>query len=141
MANEKFHFEIVTPEGIIFEEDVDEVRLPTIDGQITILPHHIPLYAQLGDGEAVVVQNGKESIIAVLSGIVEVGNNKVSIISDYAIHADSIEMAKAEEAKKRAEDAKANKTAVQDFVTEDKELRKSILQLKVGAKARKSRVN
>lgn len=137
MANPKFKFEIVTPDGIIFQDEVDEVRLPTVDGQITILPHHIPLYSKLGDGEAIIINNGKETLMAVLGGVVEVGTEKVSIISDYAVHADSIQIARAEEAKKRAEEAKKNKQENEDFVMEDKELRKSILELKVGTRARK----
>lgn len=138
MANVKFHFEIVTPDGIIFQDDVDEVRIPTVQGQITILPHHIPLYSKLGDGEAIIKNNGKETLMAILGGVVEVRKNQVSIISDYAIHADSIQLARAEEAKKRAEEAKRNRQETEDFVFEDKELRKSLLELKVGTKARRS---
>lgn len=137
MASSKFQFEIVTPDGIIFQDEVDEVRLPTTEGQIAILPHHVPLYARLGDGEAIILNNGKETLMAVLSGVVEVGKDKVSIISDYAVHADNIQMARAEEAKKRAEDAKKNKLENENFVMEDKELRKSLLELKVGSKLRK----
>lgn len=137
MASPKFQFEIVTPDGIIFQDEVDEVRLPTTEGQITILPHHVPLYARLGDGEAIILNNGRETLMAVLGGVVEVGKEKVSIISDYAIHADSIQIARAEEAKKRAEDAKKNKLENENFVMEDKELRKSLLELKVGSKLRK----
>lgn len=132
-----FQFEIVTPDGIIYKDDVEEVRLPTTDGQITILPHHVPLYARLGDGEATILKAGKEILMAVLGGVVEVGKNRVSIVSDYAVHADTIHLARAEEAKKRAEEAIKNKKENEDFVMEDKELRKSILELKVGIKAKK----
>lgn len=67
----------------------------------------------------------------------DVGKNKVCILSDYAVHADNIQVARAEEAKKRAEEAIANKEAVQEFTFENKELRKSILELKVAQKMRK----
>jgi F-type H+-transporting ATPase subunit epsilon len=137
MANSKFHFEIVTPDGTIYQDSVDEVRLPTPIGEITILPNHVPLYAKLGDGEAIIIKDGKETLMAVLGGIVDVSDGKVSIVSDYAIQADSIQLAKAEEAKKRAEEAKKNKQETQDFITEDKELRKSILELKVAQKIRR----
>ncbi|MBP9815477.1 MAG: ATP synthase F1 subunit epsilon [Candidatus Levybacteria bacterium] len=137
MANSKFYFEIITPDGIIYQDNVDEVKLPTPTGEIAILPHHVPLYAKLGDGEATIIKDGKETLMAVLGGIVDISDNKVSIISDYAIQADSIQIAKAEEAKKRAEEAKLNKQETQDFIMEDKELRKSILELKVAQKIRR----
>lgn len=135
-----FLFEIVTPDGIIFQDDVEEVKLPTMEGQITVLPHHVPLYTRLSDGEAVIIKNGKEIIMAILGGIVEVGKNKVSIVSDYAIHADNIVIARVEEAKKRAEDAKKNKEATQGFVLEDKEIRKSIMELKVAHRVKRDRI-
>lgn len=132
-----FILEIITPDGIILNEEVDEVILPTPEGQITILPHHIPLYAKLSEGEVHIKIKGKETLYALLGGILDVSKNKASILSDYAVHADNIQIARAEEAKKRAEDAIANKEAVQDFTFENKELRKSILEIKVGQKMRK----
>lgn len=132
-----FLFEIITPDGIIFQEQVNEVRVPTPEGQITILPHHVPLYSKLGDGEAIIIQNGKETLMAVLGGIIEVEKEKTSIVSDYAIKAESIQIAKAEEAKMRAEEAIKNKEENENFIMEAKDLRKSILELKVGSRARK----
>ena len=61
MADLTFHLEIVSPDGIIYKEDVDEVSLPTTKGEITIIPHHIPLYAKLAEGEATIIKNGKKS--------------------------------------------------------------------------------
>lgn len=132
-----FLLEIITPDGILYKEEVNEVILPTSNGQITILPHHIPLFAKLGQGEARITKNGKETLIAVLGGVVEVGKNMVCILSDYAIEADTIVMAKAEEAKKRAEDAIKNKQSNEDFALLDKELQKSLLELKVGQRVKK----
>lgn len=133
-----FTLEIITPDGIIFNEEVDEVILPTPEGQITILPNHIPLYAKLSEGEAYIKKKGRTDILyALLGGIVDVTGSKVSILSDYAVHADSIQIARAEDAKKRAEEAIANKEELKDFTFENKELRKSILELKVAQKMRK----
>ncbi|MFI5265717.1 MAG: ATP synthase F1 subunit epsilon [Candidatus Levyibacteriota bacterium] len=133
-----FTLEIITPDGIIFNEEVDEVILPTSEGQITILPNHVPLYAKLSEGEAYIKKKGRADILyALLGGIVDVTSGKVSILSDYAVHADNIQIARAEDAKKRAEEAIANKEELQDFTFENKELRKSILELKVAQKMRK----
>lgn len=137
MANQEFHLEIVSPDGIIYKEEIEEISLPTINGEITILPHHIPLYAKLSEGEAVITKNGKKTVIAVLGGMAEVGNNSVSIITDYAIRAESIEMARAEDAKKRAEDAIKNKEENVDYTMVDQDLKKSILELKVAQKYKK----
>lgn len=53
-----FTLEIITPDGIILNEEVDEIILPTPEGQITILPHHIPLYAKLSEGEVHIKKKG-----------------------------------------------------------------------------------
>lgn len=133
-----FILEIITPDGIIFDDEVNEVVLPTSNGQITILPHHIPLYAKLAEGEVHIKKSGKADMLyALLGGILDVSKTKVSILSDYAVHADNIQIARAEEAKKRAEEAMLNREATQEFTIENKELRKSILELKVATKMRK----
>lgn len=137
MMADSLHFEIVTPDGVIFEDQVDEISLPTSEGQITILPHHIPLYSKLSEGEAKIKKHGKETIVAILGGVVEVGENNVSILSDYAIHAESIVMAHAEEAKKRAEEALREKKSEADIFLSDRDLRRSILELKVGQRVKK----
>lgn len=137
MANAQFHLEIVSPDGIIYTDDIEELSIPTTNGEITILPHHIALYAKLSEGEAVITKNGKKSTIAILGGMVEVGNNIVSVITDYAIRAESIEMARAEEAKKRAEEILKNKEENVDYTIADHDLKKSILELKVAQKYKK----
>ncbi|MGE5041746.1 MAG: ATP synthase F1 subunit epsilon [Candidatus Levyibacteriota bacterium] len=136
MADAHFHLEIVTPDGIIFKDDVDEIRVPTENGEITILPHHVPLYTRLAEGELHIKRGGKETLIAVMSGIVQVEKTFTNIISDYAVHADSIQVARAEEAKKRAEEIMKNQKNTAEFALADKDLRKSILELKVAKKIR-----
>lgn len=140
MADLSFTLDIITPDGIIYKDEVSEVMLPTPKGQITILPHHVPLFAKLTEGEIIIKKNGKEQLIAVLGGIVEIGNNMVSILSDYAVKADSVVMAKAQDAKKRAEEAMQNKQGTQDYAMLDRDLKRSILDLKVAEKVKK-RVN
>lgn len=132
-----FSFEIITPEGVIYQDEVDEVTLPTTSGQITILPHHVPLYAKLTEGEAKIKKNGKETLMAVLGGVVDIGKNNVTILSDYAVHADNIIVAHAEAAKKRAEEALREKKTEADFALSDKDLRRSILELKVAQRVKK----
>ena len=131
------HLEVITPDGIILQEEVQEVMVPTSEGQITILPHHVPLYSKLVDGEMHIKKDNKVTLIAVLGGIVEVGNSNVRILSNYAVKAENILLAHAEEAKKRAEEALKNKEGESDFALLDRELQKSILELKVAQKIKK----
>src|SRR5215469_11315143 len=96
--------EIVTPEKIIFQGDVDEIYVNTADGDIGILPHHINLFTKLVPGELKLKISGKEQYMAITSGFLEVNKNKVTILADYAVPADEIQVEKAMEARRRAEE-------------------------------------
>ena len=95
--------EIVTPEAKIFSDDVEMVTLTGIDGQMGILPQHMPLMTALVAGEIIAKQNGQNIFLAVGDGFVQVTREKVSILTDMAIKANDIDEAKAEEARQRAE--------------------------------------
>lgn len=133
-----FLLEIITPDGIIYSDQVDEIVIPTDKGEIAVLPNHVPLYSRLGEGEARIIKGGKEKYLAILGGILEVGKNKVSVLSDYAVPAENIVVARAQEAKKRAELAQNEKQSETDFQISNMELRKSILELKVAKNIRKT---
>src|SRR5579862_3881527 len=96
--------EIVTPEKIVFQGNVDEIYVNTADGAIGILPHHINLFTKLVPGELKLKISGKEQYMAITSGFLEVKKNKVTILADYAVHAEDIDIQKAVEAQKRAEE-------------------------------------
>ena len=134
------HFEIISPDGTIYNDDVDQVTVPTPAGEITILPHHIPLFSKLSEGEIKIKKASHTSFVAVIGGFLEVNKDKTSVISDYAIKADSIELAKAEEAKKRAEQALKEKVEKEDLITASKEFQKAMMELKIADKMRKRRV-
>lgn len=136
MADNLF-FEIVSPQGVIFEGNIDQVTLPTVNGIITVLPHHAPLFTKLTEGEIEVVASGKRSSYVVSGGFFEINNNKGSILSDYAIRAESIEMAKSEEKKRQAEQRLKEKLTNEEFTIADKDLKMSILELKVAQKVRR----
>lgn len=97
--------EIVTPDAKVFSETVDEVGLPTSEGRMHILPHHVPIIAKLKAGE-IQVHRGKEiEMLAVGSGFIEVYGDKVSILTDQAINVEEIDDTEIEEAVKRAQEA------------------------------------
>jgi F-type H+-transporting ATPase subunit epsilon len=97
--------EIVTPDAKVFSETVDEVGLPTSEGRMHILPHHVPIIAKLKAGQ-IQVHRGKEiEMLAVGSGFIEVYGDKVSILTDQAINVEEIDDTETEEAVKRAQQA------------------------------------
>jgi F-type H+-transporting ATPase subunit epsilon len=130
----KLLLEIITPTKVVLSEEVDEITLPTVNGEISILPNHIDLLTKIKPGEMIVHRNEKLEILAITGGFLEINSNKVSILADHAIHADDIEIAKAEQAKERAEKAMKEKGTAQDFAIAEAELKKSILELKVARK-------
>jgi F-type H+-transporting ATPase subunit epsilon len=132
----KLTLEVITPEKVVLKEEVDEVLAPTEDGQIGILPHHVPLLTKLAHGELVIINNKTPQYFAVAGGFLEVQNNKVTVLADYAIKAQDIEVVKAEEAKKRAEKLMEEKVSEKDFAIAEAELRRSLLELKVANRRR-----
>ncbi len=97
-------FEIVTPERTVLKEDVVEVTIPTLEGEVTILPHHAPLVATLKAGVLVLKKaDGNVDVAFVAGGFLEVLRNKVVVLADTAERAEEIDLAKVEEAKARAE--------------------------------------
>ncbi|MBU62747.1 MAG: ATP synthase F1 subunit epsilon [Opitutae bacterium] len=97
--------EIVTPDAKVFSETVDEVGLPTSEGRMHILPHHVPVIAKLKAGEIKVHRGNDIEMLAVGSGFIEVYGDKVSILTDQAINVEKIDDTEIEEAVKRAKEA------------------------------------
>lgn len=136
MPSSNLNLEIVAPTGVIFEGEVTSVSIPTINGTITVLPHHVSLFAKLSEGEVVINKEGREQTIVISGGFLEIDNNSAHILSDYAIRAESIEQAKSEEKKRLSSDKLKQKLTNKEFTVADKDLRMSILELKVAQKVR-----
>lgn len=128
---------VVSPEGIIYQDAVDEISLPTPKGEITILPHHVSLFTKMSIGIVNIKKGSKESIIATVGGFVEVDNGNVTILSDHMVKAENIQTAKAQEAKKRAEEAMKRRESNVDFIMAEKELQRAIMELQVADKIKK----
>ena len=95
--------EIVSPERLVYDDEVDMVIVPGRNGQLGILPHHTPLISSLGVGELRIKKGGGEESMLISGGFVEVRPDKVIVMADLAEHSDEIDQAKAVEARKRAE--------------------------------------
>jgi F-type H+-transporting ATPase subunit epsilon len=102
----KLHFQLVTPEKTVLNQELDSLSCPTTMGEITILPGHIPLVATLSPGELTARIAGKENSIVVSGGFIEVRpNNQVVALADSAEHSYEIDIEKTEAAVKRAQAA------------------------------------
>jgi F-type H+-transporting ATPase subunit epsilon len=128
---ETLKLEIVTPDGAAFSEDVEMVTLTGGAGEIGILPQHVRLMTQMIPGELVVRQDGRERFLAVGGGLVEVTARRVSILTDMAVAAESIDEAKAEEARRRAEARLKEKLADEEVASINAALARSLAQLRV----------
>lgn len=99
--------EIVTPEARVYRETVDSVVLPTSEGEVGVLPGHLPLLCQLEAGELRVQRGTVSTALAVGRGFAEVDGDSVSVLAESAINADDIDDRAVEQALKRAQEALA----------------------------------
>lgn len=129
-----FAFEIFSPQGEVFSDSVKEVSVPTDKGEISILPNHISLFTKLSDGEIKIYTSKGEKMIAIVGGFLEVKDNKVTILSDYAVKAENIQVALAEAKAKRTQEQMRQKESGVNFALLEKELQRSLLEIKVASK-------
>ena len=113
--SQKIKFKIVTPERTVFEQEIDQATLPVLDGQVTILPGHRSYIAALKAGE-VLLKSGEEEIhLATSGGFIEFNNNILVVLADTAEAAAKIDLKRAEEARKRAEELKKEKVSMDEM--------------------------
>lgn len=132
----KINFQLVTPEKTVLKEELDSLSCPTTLGEITILPNHIPLVATLTAGELVAKSGGQEHFIAVTGGFIEVRpNNEVVALADAAEHHYEIDVAKTEEAVKRAQTAmKETKMSSEEYAKVAATLQQGLTRLNIARK-------
>jgi F-type H+-transporting ATPase subunit epsilon len=97
--------EIVTPEKLAYQDEVDSVQVPGSEGELGILPHHAPLVSTLGAGELRLRKGGQEESFAIVGGFVQVLPDKVVVMAETADMASEIDLEKAQEARRQAEQA------------------------------------
>jgi len=135
----KIRLEIITAERVVYSEDVDIVVAPGIDGELGILPHHASLMTMLQPGELRVRRDNQEESMFVSGGFLEVRGDKVVVLADVAERADEIDIARAEAAKRRAEERIAQYPAHVDHARAEAALLRSMIRLRVAEKSRKRR--
>jgi F-type H+-transporting ATPase subunit epsilon len=124
--------EIVTPDAIVYHEDVLMVTMPCVEGQIGVYPLHVPLITQVVPGEIIVQhKDGHDQYLAVGEGLVDIGGDHVSIATDMAIPAEKIDEAKVEEARQRAAARLQEKLSDEEVASVNASLVRSLAQLHV----------
>ncbi len=133
--------DIVTAERQVYSDEVDVVVAPGIEGELAILPHHAPLMTMLQPGELRVRRGGEEFSLAVTGGFLEVRPDRITVLADAAERAEEIDIARAEEAKRRAEEMLGRPTADVDAARAEASLRRALMRIRVGEKRRRRRAD
>jgi F-type H+-transporting ATPase subunit epsilon len=123
--------EIVTPDATVYSDDVEMVTLPAVEGQMGVLPQHVRLMTKLVPGELIVRKSGRDDYLAVGEGLVEMTNERLSILTNMAIPVESIDEAVAEEARQRAAARLQEKLSVEEVASVNAALARSLAQLNV----------
>jgi len=132
-----FKLEIVTAERMVFSDDVTALLAWGVEGQLGILPHHAPLMTMLQPGDLMIRKDREEEYLAVTGGFLEVRPDKVIILADACERADEIDVARAEEAKKRAQETMKAAPLTIDAASAEAALRRSLARLKVAERRRR----
>jgi len=136
MLDQKIKFKIVTPEKVVFEDEIDQISLPTKMGEITVLANHVPLVSSLNPGEILIKKNKEEIPMAVSGGFVELNNNQMVILADTAERVEEIDVERAEQARQKAKDLLDKKQDADevDFTALAAKMEKEMARLRVARK-------
>ncbi len=136
-----FLLEIITPEKIVFSDQVDMITAPSADGIIGILPHHVPLFTRIIEGEIEIKKNSQESYLAIGGGFLEVTPKKTVLLVTTAIHANEINEQEIIMAAKRAQEALAAKPTGDALIAIEAAIRRSEIAMKVFHRRKAGRSN
>lgn len=106
-----FHLKIVTPDGLIFDGQAEELIVRTVGGDVAILARHINYVAPLGMGQATVVYDGQRRTAACIGGMLSVVDGEVNLVPTTFEWSDQIDLARAEAAEKKAQQRLQNQNA------------------------------
>lgn len=134
-----YKLDILSPEGISYSGNVSQASFPTNTGIITVLAGHTSLITKLSGGEIEIIEeSGNKKYITIVGGFLEISQNEVSVIADFAIRSEEVDDAKINEAKKSAEELLKQKDKISSAVAEH-DLQKEILKLKLFEHTRKNK--
>jgi F-type H+-transporting ATPase subunit epsilon len=133
------HLQIITPEKIVFDDEVDQVSLPTTTGQITVLKNHTPLVTSIEPGELIFKKHSKETEMASGFGFAQISASNVKILVDLAAPGEEIEEKRIEEARREAEEKLKQKHTLseEEYAVAAANLQKALVQLKIKRRHRR----
>jgi F-type H+-transporting ATPase subunit epsilon len=136
----KLEVEVVNGERSVYSEtDVDMVIVPGADGSLGILPKHAPLISSLATGELRIKKGTTEESIIIFGGFVEVTPTKVIVLADTAERAEEVDLARAEMARRKAEEALAQVKDKQSLEEAELALRRAVTRIKIADTKRRGR--
>ena len=139
-STQLLRLEIITAERIVLsEEAVTSVQVPAADGRVGILPRHAPLMTTLAPGELILRKDDAVESFFVTGGFLEVRNNHVAVLADASERAEEIDVARAEEARRRAEATLSEKRDKSQLVAAEISLRRALIRLRLAQQARRRR--
>jgi F-type H+-transporting ATPase subunit epsilon len=134
----KLSVDVITAERVVYSDtEIDIVVAPGVMGELGVLPSHAPFMTALAPGELRLRKGGEETRMVVTGGFLEVRDNKVVVLAEAAERAEEIDLARAEEARRRAEERLASRAAAVDLARVEAALRRSLVRLKVAERRRK----
>ena len=137
MQGKTIQLKIATPEKLIYEAVVDHVSLPTVDGEITILPGHVPLITRISRGEIIAGEKHEKVPFVIVGGFAEINGESVIVLADYAEDLREMTESHIETARARAEELKRMKEDEDvDFEHFAAELERSLTRVKIADKYR-----
>lgn len=130
MVDGKLRFEVITPERVVLRDSVEFVAVPAIFGELGVLANHAPLVTGLKIGVVRYTKNDVRHALAISGGLMEVNNNRVTILADTAELQSEIDVTRAREAKERAEKRLREKAPETDLIRAEMALRRALSRLK-----------
>ena len=131
---EIFTVQIITPDRVFYEGEATMIEFNTEAGEIGVYPRHIPLTTVICPGVVTIHEESGEKKAAVHAGFAEILPDKVSLMAEIAEWADEIDLERAEEAKKRAEERIAEKAQDTDMDRAELALKKAVVRIKLAGK-------
>lgn len=137
----KLNLKVVSQERALLQETVDSVTAVTTQGEITILPGHIPLFTKLDTGELIYREGKEEHSIVISKGFLTLnGNDELTIMADTAVHEREISMAKAEDAMKQAHETLKVSQNQRERILAEASLRRALLEIKVAQRTKRTSI-
>lgn len=130
---QSLHLEIISPEHTSVNDQVSYVSLPGINGELGILPEHTPLLVALDIGKVYYRQDSDDHYVFISAGFAEVSNNKVTVLTEAAEKASEIDVARAQEAKKRAEACLLKAEEDIDMARAEAAMHRAIIRLNISS--------